>query len=189
MTASFQCGVCWGTELTGKHLELSKHKKHLLFGRNRTLFTEICVTSSIFRLCELNSRILVSDQFLTPWPAFETRICGNNHPNCFKPVLTDHFWCFLDKTGFGSKKKCFMKYPIDFPAVASKCTKITTMSSIWDSEIVKNTFLDFSLCFNGSLLCSAFQRTQPRPKRCNIEGGVPFPSCRVVWTHNTALMG
>jgi hypothetical protein len=179
-------GVCWVTELTGKHLELLKHKKACCFGCNRTLFTQIRGTNSIFRLCELSSLTLVSDQILTPWPAFEARICGNNQPNCFKPVLTSHFWCFLDKTGFGSKKKCFVKYPIDFPDCSPNCTKITTMSSKWDSKVVKNTFPDFGLCFNKSLLCSAFQRTQPRPKRCNIEGGVPFPRLLTVWTLNIA---
>ena len=83
----------------------------------------------------------------------------NNGPNCFKPVLTVHFWCFLDETGFGSQKKCFMNYPIDFLAVAPNCTKITTMSSISVSKSVKHTFHDFGLCFIGSLLSSAFQRT------------------------------
>ena len=79
---SLSC-VCWVTELTGKHLG------------------EFRVTNSILGLCELSSLTSVSDQILTPWPAFEARKCGNNQPNCFKPVLPSHFWCFLDKTGFG----------------------------------------------------------------------------------------
>ena len=141
---------------------------------------------SIFGLTSLCSSTQSPPVNTTPCRAFEAGISVYMQPNCFKPVLTDHFWCFLDKTGFVLPKKCFTNYPIDFPACSPNCTKITTMSSKWDSNIVKNTFPDFGLCFNGSRLSSAFQRAQPRPKRCNIEGGVPFPSLLVVWTLNIA---